>query len=258
MTAIYSESDQIVKQHNMAHIGLSQRLQTKRGAGDNQKAVDWMRLDLGMTWFADPDPRTNSSAPYRMIWNRPMTPLRLFSAPGILNGDLGPGLKQFETYGPQRNYFSSDYMWQMTDTTAVLGDTYYDTQSGTLEQVDVGFSRTRWPDLTYYIGSRYLRDTQVLKEHGTNAFVFAASYILDSRYTLVFSQQYDFDYGANVESDLTIIRHYHRMFWSLTFATDASLDSQSVVFSIWPEGVPELAIGSRRYTGLMNAGPGGH
>jgi hypothetical protein len=185
-----------------------------------------------------------------------MTPLRTIAMPGILNGDLAEGLKKFETYGPVRDYFDADYMWQISDTTALLSDGYYDIHSGTVEQLDIGFSRTRLPDLTYYIGSRYLRNTQVLKEHGTNAVIFAASYNIDERYTVVFSQQYDFDYGANVESGLTFIRRYNRMFWSLTFSTDASLDRQSVVLSIWPEGVPEAAIGSRRYTGLT--GPGGY
>jgi hypothetical protein len=254
--AVYGESDPVVKQHDMVHIGLSQRLQTTRGTRDNQKTVDWMRLDVGGTWFDNTDPREVGSGPYRLVWNRPMTPLRLFAMPTILNGDLKQGLKRFETYGPQRNYFDADYSWQLSDTTAFLSDAYYDIQNGQFEQVNVGFSRSRWPDLTYYIGSRYLRNVQVLKEHGSNAFVFAASYVLDPRYTLVFSQQYDFDYGANVESDLTIIRRYHRVFWALTFSSDASLDSRSVMFSIWPEGVPELAMGSRRYTGL--AGPGGY
>ena len=185
-----------------------------------------------------------------------MTPLRLYSMPGILNGDLGEGLKKFETYGPARDYYDADYLWQISDTTALLSDGYYDARSGTVEQLDIGFSRTRWPDLSYYIGSRYLRNVKVLDEHGSNAFVFAASYILDPRYTIVFSQQYDFDYGANVESNITLIRHYNRVFWSLSFSADASLDRQSIVFSIWPEGVPELAAGSRRYTGL--SGPGGY
>ncbi len=254
--AAFGETDSVVKQHDMVHIGLSQRLQTTRGTMDNQKTVDWMRLDVGGTWFNDNDPREVGSGPYRMIWNRPMTPLRLFAMPTILNGDLAQGLKRFETYGPQRDYFDADYSWQLSDTTSFLSDAYYDIHDGEFEQVNVGFSRSRLPDLTYYVGSRYLRNTQVLKEHGTNAFVFAASYVLDPRYTLVFSQQYDFDYGANVESALTIIRRYHRVFWSLTFSSDASLDSQSVMFSIWPEGVPELAMGSRRYTGLT--GPGGY
>jgi hypothetical protein len=110
--------------------------------------------------------------------------------------------------------------------------------------------------LSYYIGLRYLRDVNVLDKHGSNAFVFAASYILDPRYTIVFSQQYDSEYRANVESSLTLIRHYNRVFWSLSFTTDASLDRQAIMFNIWPEGVPEFAGGSRRYTGL--SGPGGY
>jgi hypothetical protein len=185
-----------------------------------------------------------------------MTPLRMYSMPGILNGDLGEGLKKFETYGPARDYFDADYLWQISDTTAFLSSGFYDIHSGTIEQFDIGFSRTRLPDLSYYIGSRYLRNTQVLEQHGTNAFIFAASYNIDERYTVVFSQQYDFEYRANVESELTLIRHYHRMFWSITVSTDASLDRQSITFNLWPEGVPELAIGSRRYTGL--SGPGGY
>jgi hypothetical protein len=147
-------------------------------------------------------------------------------------------------------------LWQISDTTALLSDGYYDIHSGTVEQFDIGFSRTRLPDLSYYIGSRYLRDVKVLDQHGSNAFVFAASYIIDPRYTIVFSQQYDFKYRANVESSITLIRHYNRVFWSLSFSTDASLGQQSIMFNIWPEGLPELATGSRRYTGL--SGPGGY
>jgi hypothetical protein len=256
-TTVYSVSDPVVEQHNVVHIGLSQRLQTKRGPAGDQRTVDWMRLDLGGTWFADDEPRQDGSGPFRYIWNRPMTPLRMFTMPTILNGDLKQdGLKKFETYGPQRDYYSYDYSWQLSDSTAFLSDAYYDIHNGTFEQVDAGFSRQRLPDLSYYIGTRYLANTQILKEHGANAFVFAASYQVDERYTIVFAQQYDFDYGANVESDLTIIRRYHRVFWALTFATDASLGSQAVMFSIWPEGMPEMALGTRRYTGLF--GPGGY
>lgn len=252
--SIYGESEDEAEQHDVVHLGLSQRLQTKRGP--DGRTVDWMRLNLGGTWFTNDDERTPDSGPYRYLWNNPMTPLRTYSMPGILNGDLAPGLKKFETYGPARDYYDADYLWQISDTTALLSSGYYDIRSGTVEQFDIGFSRTRWPDLSYYVGSRYLRNTQVLDEHGSNAFVFAASYILDPRYTIVFSQQYDFDYGANVESNITLIRRYNRVFWSLSFSADASLDRQAIMFSIWPDGVPELAVGSRRYTGL--SGPGGY
>ncbi|MBN2021052.1 MAG: hypothetical protein JW749_12615 [Sedimentisphaerales bacterium] len=251
---VYAESDPVIDQHNVIHLGLSQRLQTKRGQADKQKTVDWMRLDLGATWFADNEPRAADSGPFRFIWNRPMTPLRLFTMPTILNGDLPAALKKIESYGPQRDYLIADFLWQISDTTALLSDAFYDIHEGTIEQLNVGFSRSRWPDFTYYIGSRYLRNVHVLDEHGSNAFIFAASYNIDERYTVIFSQQYDFDYAANVENNITLIRRYHRVFWSLTVGADTSLDRKSIMFSIWPQGIPELALGSRRYTGMV--GPG--
>jgi hypothetical protein len=137
---------------------------------------------------------------------------------------------------------------------------YFDMQSGVVQQLNFGFSRLVWPNLSYYIGSRYLRRVEIDvagdEEKGSNAFTFAATYVLDPRYTIVFSQQFDFDYGANVRSDVTLIRRYHRMYCSLTYSADESLDRQAVVFSIWPQGIPEMALGPRRYTGL--SGPAGY
>ncbi len=248
----YGESDPVVKQHDVLNLGLSQRLQTRRGPEHNKRTVDWMRLDTSFTFVNDSESR-DLAGPDRYIWNRPGTPLRIFSAPGIFNGDLADPLKRFELWGPKRNYFSTDYIWRVSDTTAVLSDLYYDMQSGVVEQLDIGFSRMRWPDLNYYVGSRYLRSIDIYDESGSNAFVFAATYELDPRYTVVFSQQYDFDYRANVESDVTLIRRYHRIYCGLTLSADASLDRQSIVFSIWPQGIPELAIGARCYSGLTGA-----
>jgi hypothetical protein len=88
---------------------------------------------------------------------------------------------------------------------------------------------------------------EVLDEKGSNAFTFAATYVLDPRYTLVFSQQYDFDYTANIRSDIALIRRYHRICMGLTYSADESLKKQAILFSIWPEGVKELGLGPRRY-----------
>jgi hypothetical protein len=127
----------------------------------------------------------------------------------------------------------------------------FDMQSGVVQQFNIGFSHLRWPDLGYYIGSRYLRRVDNgFGEKGSNAFTFAATYVLDPRYTLVFSQQFDFDYGANIRSDVTLIRRYHRICFGVTYSADESLEEHSIVFSLWPEGLPELAIGPREYTGL--------
>ncbi len=246
---LYAESDDVVKQRDTLNFGVSQRLETKRGFGEGQRTVDWMRLDMDVTVVDDPV-SADEASPDRFIWNRTMVPLRVLSAPDIFNGDLSnSSLRRYEMWGPRRNYIGGNYLWRMSDTTAVLSDIYYDYEGGVVEQFNVGFSRMRWPNLSYYIGSRYLRRVDVLDEEGSNVFVLAATYILDPRYTIVLSQQYDFDYGASIRSELTLIRRYHRMYCSFTFMTDGSLDRQAVVFSIWPQGVPEVGIGSRRFTG---------
>ncbi|MHC4913329.1 MAG: hypothetical protein ACYTE5_10090 [Planctomycetota bacterium] len=258
VTAVfYEENDSAVQQRDMLNVAVSQRLQTKRGPAGQQRTVDWMRLDMDATWVDDPSGDAASTGPDRFIWNSPMVPLHVLSAPEFFNDDLTPTeptLFRVEKWGPRRNYFGADYIWRLSDTAAVLSDMYYDTQSGVVQQYNIGFSRLVWPNLSYYVGSRYLRRVEIDVdgdvEKGSNAFTFAATYVLDPRYTVVFAQMFDFDYGANVRSDVTVIRRYHRMYCSLTFSADESLDRQSVIFSIWPQGVPEMALGSRRYVGV--------
>jgi hypothetical protein len=250
--AIFEESDKFVDQPDIISFALSQRFQTKRGPADKKETVDWMRLDTEYV-MVEPSGKVSDAGPGpdRFLWAKPIVPLRVLSAPQIFNGDLNPSsLHRFELYGPKRDYMSADYFWRLSDTTAMLSDLYYDTQSGTIEQFDVGFSRLAWPNLSYYIGSRYLKRTEVLNEKGSNAFTFAATYILDPRYTAVFAQQFDFDYGSNIRSDITLIRKYHRVSCAFTISVDDSLARRAVMFSIWPEGIKEMAFGDNRYMEL--------
>jgi hypothetical protein len=249
LTAVtYNESDSVIEQRDTLSVGISQRLQTKRGTGDNRRTVDWMNLDMNITWVNDSDDA--SAGADQFIWNKPFIPV-LNRSGTVLNPRDRYDRRSGNIFGPRRNYFGADYIWRMSDTTAVLSDLNFDIQSGVVQQLNVGFSRLRWPDLSYYIGSRYLRRIDNnYGEKGSNAFIFAATYVLDPRYTLVYSGQLDFDYEATVRSDITLIRRYHRIYCGLTYSADASLDRQAIVFSIWPQGVPEFAIGPRRYIGL--------
>jgi len=245
VTAVsYTDSDSVVEQRNVLNVGISQRLQTKRGVGSKQRTVDWMRLDTDVTWVGDTDdPSASGPGPDRFIWNKPFIPLDKRRASNI--------------FGPRRNYFGADYLWRISDTTAVLSDMNYDLQSNVVQQFNIGFSHLCWPNLSYYIGSRYLRRfNNGLGEKGSNMFTFAATYVLDPRYTLVFSQQFDFDYGASIRSDITLLRRYHRMYWGFTYSADESLDRQAILLSVWPQGVPEMSIGPRRYMKL--GGPAYH
>ena len=250
LTAVtYTQSDSVIEQRDTLSVGISQRLQTKRGTGDKMRTVDWMWLDMNVTWVNDSDDSTAGAD--RFIWNKPFIPL-LNTSNTRLNPQARYDRRSGNIFGPRSNYFGADYIWRLSDTTAVLSDMYYDIQRGVVQQYDVGFSHLRWPDLSYYLGSRYLeRLNNGFGEQGSNAFIFAATYVLDPRYTIVYSGQLDFDYGKTVRSDFTLVRQYHRIFCGITYSADASLDRQAVVFSIWPQGVPDLTIGSGRY---MNIG----
>jgi len=254
----FAETDSVVRQRNIINFGVKQRLQTKRGPAGEQKTVDWMRLNVDAT-FVDDDASPEESGPDRFIWNRSIVPMRVMSAPQIYNGDLDETtFGRFETWGPKRDYVGADYIWRLSDTSAILSDMYYDIDSGVVQQFNVGYSRMVWPNMSYYVGSRYLRRvfvnsvTENVHERGSNAFTFAITYIFDPRYTVTFAQQYDFDYGKGIRSEVTLIRRYHRMFCSFSYSADESLSDQMVTVSVWPQGVPEMAMGQRRYTGITS------
>ncbi len=253
--AAFKESDKVVKQRDTVNFGISQRLQTKRGPAGQQRIVDWMRLDMDVTFVDDPENVSTTLGPDRFIWGQPVVPLSIISAPEIYNGDLRENgmFHRFEDFGPRRNYFGANYFWRLSDTTMILSDMNFDINSRVLQQFNIGFVRHSWPNLTYYIGSRYLRRIAILDEKGSNAFTFAATYVIDPRYTVVFSQQFDFDYGANIRSDISLIRKYHRVYCSFTYSADESLDRKGIMFSIWPQGIPELAFGSRSFMNMGGA-----
>jgi hypothetical protein len=246
LTAVgYTQSDSAIEQRDMLNVGISQRLQTKRGTSEKKaRTVEWMRLDTDITLVNDSG--DTSAGPDRVIWNKPLIPLmNRFSSTVPLQDR-----RSSDVFGPRRNYFGADYIWRLSDTSAVLSDMNFDMQSAVVQQFNVGFSHLRWPNLSYYIGSRYLRRLEIGDERGSNAVTFALTYVLDPRYTVVLSQQYDFDYGANIRRDIALLRRYHRVYCGLTYSADDSMDRHSIVFSIWPQGVPELAIGPRKYMGL--------
>jgi hypothetical protein len=66
----------------------------------------------------------------------------------------------------------------------------------------------------------------------------------------MFSNQYDYGLGANIETDVTLIRKYHRLNLALTFGIDETMGDERVMLSVWPEGILELAPDLRRYMAI--------
>jgi hypothetical protein len=250
----YESSDDVVDMRDAVHVGLSQRWQTHRGSEENQRALDWMRLDLESTWVSDDADSSigppHSYGPAAFVYNDP-------SIPFLLRRDDG----YFSTV---RDTVNGEYLWRVSDTFSLLSDFNYDVDSGDIQQMDAGISRYVYPDISYYLGTRYLRPvllpvdknndgTNEYYEKGSHSFVAAMTYRLSPRYVATFSQEYNFDFGKAIRSDLTVVRQYHRLFYALSFSLDESLDRSAVLFSIWPQGVKELAVGSRKHVGLTGS-----
>ena len=148
----------------------------------------------------------------------------------------------------------------------MLSDFNYDIDDGHVQQFNIGVSRFVYPDISYYVGTRYLRPVIIpvdkdndpttppdYQEEGSNSFVTAITYRLSPRYVATFSQEYNFDFGEAIRSDLTVVRQYHRMFYAVSVSFDDSLDRNSLMFSIWPQGIKEMAVGSRSHAGLTGS-----
>jgi len=252
---MYEANEDAVDMRDVVHAGVSQRWQTHRGSEQNMRSLDWMRLDLEATWLSDT--ADASIGPYRtygpagFVYNDP-------SIPFLLRRDEN-------YYGMVRDALNGEYIWRVSDTFSLLSDINYDLDSGHVQQLNVGVSRLVYPDISYYLGTRYLRPVIIpvdedndgnaeYNEEGSNSFVASMTYRLSPRYVATFSQEYNFDFGESIRTDLTLVRRYHRMFYAVSVSFDESLDRNTVLFSIWPQGIKELAVGSRKHAGLTRSG----
>jgi hypothetical protein len=72
---------------------------------------------------------------------------------------------------------------------------------------------------------------------------------LTRKYSVLIAESYDMASSQNILSSATLFRRLPRFNAAFTVSYDANLNDTSFLFSIWPEGLPELGFGSR---GIMN------
>ena len=251
---MYEDNEDTIEMRDALHLGLSQRWQTHRGSEENIRSLDWMRLDLETTWLSDEADSSigefNTYGPAGFVYNDPSVPFLL--------------RRNDNYYGMSRDTLNGEYAWRVSDTFSVLSDFNYDIDEGHVQQFDIGVSRLVYPDISYYVGTRYLRPviipvdknndgTAEYEEEGSNSFVTALTYRLSPRYIATFSQEYNFDFGESIRTDLAVVRQYHRMFYAVSVSFDDSLDRSAIMFSIWPQGIKDLAVGSQRHAGLTGS-----
>jgi hypothetical protein len=204
-----------------ASLGWRNRFQTKRGGPGNWQTVEWLTLDLEAGFFNDND-TTNGQ-----------------------NRTRG----QTFSYRPENsitsNYISLDSKWQISDTMALLYDAIVDTNDWRMGESGLGLFIERTPRFNFFIGHRYIGLTK------SNLMAFGANYRLNSKYTLGLSEEFDLERGQNADLEVILIRKMPRWNLALSAGVNDTEDINSVSLSVWPEGIPEWTLGSRKFTRMM-------
>ncbi|MCK5114360.1 MAG: hypothetical protein KAR11_06320 [Phycisphaerae bacterium] len=237
---LYPMSEEVEGIRQNAGIGLTmrQRLQTKRGPVGNRRTVDWMRLNLGVGFF-------NHQA-------------KNHSGDGAL-------LMSTTDHSIQRDFINGEYFWSISDSTSLLADFNYDIQDGKIDLANIGMAVNRTPRLSYYFGFRYMSDlgTRLMANGDSinlNSGIVTAGveYRINKKYSVSLYEQYDFLYhdGRNLGTRIGIIRSFPRWKVGLTMAYDQRYsgdDEFTVMLSLWPEGIPEVKLGTGSYNLLSES-----
>ena len=198
-------------------FGVRQRLQTRRGDPDNERTVDWMRLDV-LAGVFDANENYRPPADGRYFQSRP-------------------------EYSLGSNFIYVDYTWHISDATTLLADLNYDIDDKTIGRASVGLNVERTPRLSYFVGLRTINELQ--SAVGT----YALRYQISRKYSVSFVEQYDFDYdgGTNLNTEVTIMRKFPRWYAGFTFGYDARYDDFTIMLNLWPQGLPEAAFRSQAF-----------
>lgn len=203
-----------------ATFGVRQRWQTRRGSGDTRRVVDVLTHDLEVGVFndvGDDSATTNGFGSF----TRPENSIT-------------------------RNYVNSSTIWRVNDRTAILSETNYDLNDGEIDVLNVSVSVERSPRFSYLVGYRFIDPTN------SNLLGFDLNYKLTEKHTLAVRELFDLDRGATLDFTIALVRRFPRWFGAISFELDEAEDDFGVSFSLWPEGLPNAALGSRRFTGLAN------
>ena len=198
-------------------LGVRQRWQTKRGEGKNRRTVDVVTLDtdLGVFNGAESDEISNGFTSY----SRPENSI-------------------------SHNYVNSSFIWRINDRTALLSELNYDINDGEVDLLNFSLAVERSPRFSYLLGYRFIEETN------SGLLGFDMNYRLTEKHTLALRELFDLDEGRTLDFTVVLIRKFPRWFTALSFALDEAEDDFGVSLSLWPEGLPQAAMGSRRFTGL--------
>ncbi len=213
----FDEGIETIDDFDGVTVGVRQRWQTKRGGPGRWRTVDLLTLDLELGAFGG-GPK-NAFTHGDTFMSRPENSLTANYLNGLLN-------------------------YRLSDSTAFLWDFNWDLDDAEMDVTNVSIAVERSPRMSYFLGWRYIRETE------NNLLGLGTNYKLNEKHTLAARAFYDIDVGRVADWNVTILRRMPRWYLALSVGYDGVKEDWSLSVAAWPEGLPEAALGSRRFTGL--------
>ena len=143
-----------------------------------------------------------------------------------------------------RSHLRANGSWRISDTMVLLGDANYDLDDQKLDLFDISYAVEHTPRFSYVVGYRHIADLNA------NLIGLGANYEINSKYKVALRTYYDLERSKLQTLDVTLIRKWPRWYTAVTFGLDQIEENIHIGLSVWPEGAPQMALGSRKYTGL--------
>lgn len=200
-------------------VGVRQKWQTQRGGPGRWRTVDWIIFDVEAGFFSDAQESERTHGDY--IYSRPEDSI-------------------------SSNFLAMNFQYRLSDSTVVVYDGVYDTNRGNMGTSNISLAVEREPRMAYFVGWRYIHDTN------SSLVGAGANYKLNEKHTVGIREYYDIDLGRNYTTEVVYIRRWPRWYTAVAFNVDRSTKDIGINLSIWPEGAPQIGLGSKRYTGLAD------
>lgn len=213
---IYDQDVDAINDISGGQLALRQTWQTKRGGPGDWRSVDFLTLDVEANGFVN-KPSKGELDPANPAYN--------------LNGWRGMYFYSDPEASIPRDSINAQSTWRLSDQFVVLADEEWNADSNVLATASLGVAVKHDPRVIYFIGTRYVAPLD------SNVTTVAVSYDLSKKYTVAFSQSFDFSKSQDVNTTGYLIRKFDSFTVSLQVFYDATIDESGVSFNLYPNGM---------------------
>lgn len=225
-------------------VGLRQKLQTQRGGAGNWRTVDWIIFDVEAGFFTN---KEDSQRVVNQAYGRGGRTVNAYEPPVQSNRSHGDFIASRPEDSISSNFLATYFQYRISDSMVLIQDGVYDWNRGNVGASNITLAVERLPRLSYFVGWRYIHDTN------NNLLALGGNYKLSEKHTIGIRELYDIEEGRNYSTELIYVRKWPRWHTAVALDWDKAIDDFGINFSVWPEGAPQIGVGSKRYTGLADS-----